>query len=405
LIVNRALNHTQITWGDLIEPDRPLQIEQPEVHHEIPPQGIEAAQTEGDNAQIEIPVPQPEMEADLIQLEETQSMQAGTSKKKRQRTIYVPETSTVKRRKGKKTTQPESTQETVQTEQPSHETPAEQQDDFFRSYEEEMAQVLGNLGISLTEDTDRSGEPQAPTSSHSNPVFDLPDMEMPSPEGTEQPEPQFDENNPLEQPEHPEDTGNQLPVDQGGEDLEIPHRQKETTGKGNNKIRKLEHENKTLRKRVKKIKVLKQKVGRLKETIRQLRKQLEQADKAHEKKKSKRARVQGRNPLPRRTVHTNSVGTQTKLHAPLETVEIETQTEAPTTIETIVQTEEVFHSPEQDAIIKRLEAELEQSQQTLTQCRSEMVTVSEHQKVVRQLEPCQQLRMRPLLSSTKLKKR
>jgi hypothetical protein len=37
LIVNRALNHTKITWGDLIEPDRPLQIEQPEVHHEIPP--------------------------------------------------------------------------------------------------------------------------------------------------------------------------------------------------------------------------------------------------------------------------------------------------------------------------------------------------------------------------------
>jgi septal ring factor EnvC (AmiA/AmiB activator) len=73
----------------------------------------------------------------------------------------------------------------------------------------------------------------------------------------------------------------------------------------------LKQENKILRKRVKKIKVLKQKVGRLKEIIRQLRKQLEQADKAHEKKKSKRPRVQGRNPLPRRTVHTNSVGTQT----------------------------------------------------------------------------------------------
>jgi hypothetical protein len=89
----------------------------------------------------------------------------------------------------------------------------------------------------------------------------------------------------------------------------------------------------------------------------------------------------------------------------LESVEIETQTEVPTTIETVVQTEEVFHSPEQDATIRRLEAELEQSQQTLTQCRSEMVTVTEHQKVVRQLEPCQQLRMKPLLSSTELKKR
>jgi predicted RNase H-like nuclease (RuvC/YqgF family) len=69
----------------------------------------------------------------------------------------------------------------------------------------------------------------------------------------------------------------------------------------------------------------------------------------------------------------------------LEKIEIETQTEAPTTIETTVQTEEVFHSPEQDVIVKRLEAKLEQSQQTLSQCRSEMVTVSEHQKVVRQL--------------------
>jgi predicted nucleic acid-binding Zn-ribbon protein len=66
-----------------------------------------------------------------------------------------------------------------------------------------------------------------------------------------------------------------------------------------------------LRKRVKKIKVLKQKVGRLKETIRQLRKQLEQVDKAHKKNKSKRARLQGRNPLLGRTVHTNYVGTQT----------------------------------------------------------------------------------------------
>ena len=72
LIVYRALNHTQITWGDLIELDGPLQIEQPEVHHEFPPRGIEAAQREGDNAQIEMPVPQPEMEPDLIRLAETQ---------------------------------------------------------------------------------------------------------------------------------------------------------------------------------------------------------------------------------------------------------------------------------------------------------------------------------------------
>jgi hypothetical protein len=194
-----------------------------------------------------------------------------------------------------------------------------------------MAQVLGNLGISLTENTDRSQEPQAPTSSHSNPLLDLPDMDMPSPEGTEQPKPHIEVNNPLEQLEHPEDTGKKLPFDQGGEDLEIPHRQEETIGKGNNRIRKLKHENKILRKRVKKIKVLKQKVDRLKETIRKLREQLEQADKAHKKKKSKRASVQGRNPLPRRTIHTNSIGTQKKLHAPLASIEIETQTKIPTT--------------------------------------------------------------------------
>jgi hypothetical protein len=78
LIESKALNHTQITWEDLIELNNPLQMEQPEVHHEIPPQGIEAAQIEGDNEQIEIPVSQPEMEEDPIQLEETQNIQVGT---------------------------------------------------------------------------------------------------------------------------------------------------------------------------------------------------------------------------------------------------------------------------------------------------------------------------------------
>jgi hypothetical protein len=62
------------------------------------------------------------MEKDLIQLEETQSMQEETSKRKIQRIIYVPKTSSIKRRKDKETTQPESTQETVQTEEPLHES-------------------------------------------------------------------------------------------------------------------------------------------------------------------------------------------------------------------------------------------------------------------------------------------
>jgi hypothetical protein len=64
-----------------------------------------------------------------------------------------------------------------------------------------MAQVLGNLGTSVTKDTSRSEEHQAPTSS-SNPALDLPDIEMPFPEDTEQPEPHTEVNNPVEQTEH-----------------------------------------------------------------------------------------------------------------------------------------------------------------------------------------------------------
>ena len=66
-----------------------------------------------------------------------------------------------------------------------------------------------------------------------------------------------------------------------------------------------------MRRRVKKIKVLKQKVGRLKEIIKELRKQLDKAGKAYERNKSKRLRTQGRKPLPRRIVHTSFVGTHT----------------------------------------------------------------------------------------------
>jgi flagellin-specific chaperone FliS len=48
-----------------------------------------------------------------------------------------------------------------------------------------------------------------------------------------------------------------------------------------------------LKKKAKKVEVLKQKVGKLKEIIKELRKQLEQEDKAHRRKKNKRARMQG----------------------------------------------------------------------------------------------------------------
>jgi hypothetical protein len=66
-----------------------------------------------------------------------------------------------------------------------------------------------------------------------------------------------------------------------------------------------------LKKKAKKDEVLKKKVGKLKEIIKELRKQIEQADKARRRKKKKRARVQGRNPLPKEVVTTNSVGTLT----------------------------------------------------------------------------------------------
>jgi hypothetical protein len=91
-------------------------------------------------------------------------MQEETSKRKRQRTNYVPKILFVKRRKGRKTRQPESTQETMKKKYPSRENPVGKQHDFFKIYEEEMAQVLGNLGMSLTDDIDGPEEPQDPTS-------------------------------------------------------------------------------------------------------------------------------------------------------------------------------------------------------------------------------------------------
>jgi Ni,Fe-hydrogenase III large subunit len=66
-----------------------------------------------------------------------------------------------------------------------------------------------------------------------------------------------------------------------------------------------------LKKKAKKVEVLKQKVVKLKEIIKELRKQLEQVDKAHKRKKNKKARVQGKNPLPKEAVSTNYVGIQT----------------------------------------------------------------------------------------------
>jgi hypothetical protein len=86
-----------------------------------------------------------------------------------------------------------------------------------------MAQVLGNLGTSITEDTGRFEEHQAPTYS-SNLALDLPDMEMPSLEETEQSKPHIEVNSPVEQTEHPKETREKSPNDQGGEYIDIPHK-------------------------------------------------------------------------------------------------------------------------------------------------------------------------------------
>jgi hypothetical protein len=77
-----------------------------------------------------------------------------------------------------------------------------------------------------------------------------------------------------------------------------------------------------LKKKAKKVEVLKQKVGKLKEIIKELRKQLEQEDKAHRRKKNKRARVQLRNPLPKEEVSTNFVG----IHIDPEEIAVEKTT-------------------------------------------------------------------------------
>jgi hypothetical protein len=71
LIVLRELNHSQITWEDIIDLNRPFQIEQPEVaqseiHPKIPPQEIQVVQREGESAQTKIPATPPEIEIEII---------------------------------------------------------------------------------------------------------------------------------------------------------------------------------------------------------------------------------------------------------------------------------------------------------------------------------------------------
>jgi predicted nuclease with TOPRIM domain len=89
----------------------------------------------------------------------------------------------------------------------------------------------------------------------------------------------------------------------------MPHRQK--SAKSQKQIRKLKKENKVLKKKAKRAVRLKKKVENLKEIIKELRKQLELEDKIHKRKKNKRGRMQGINPLPKKAASTTYVGIQT----------------------------------------------------------------------------------------------
>ena len=121
---------------------------------------------------------------------------------------------------------------------------------------------------------------------------------MSFPYNTAQEEFLFEIGDPLGQPEHLEGIEGQPFAGQNEEDLEIPHKQK--SAKSQRQITKLKKENKLLKKKAKRVVILKQKVGKLKEIIKELRKQLELADKIHRRKKNKRGRMQGRNPLPKK---------------------------------------------------------------------------------------------------------
>jgi hypothetical protein len=106
LIVSKALSQTQLTWDNLIGANKPLQLEQPELCHENPLQETEEIQGEEATAQIEVSPPQPEVEADPVQMTEVQTSwteaqtsqtkaqtpQAGPLTRKRKREMDAPKT-------------------------------------------------------------------------------------------------------------------------------------------------------------------------------------------------------------------------------------------------------------------------------------------------------------------------
>jgi hypothetical protein len=122
----------------------------------------------------------------------------------------------------------------------------------MKSYEVEIAQVLGSLGTSLDRGTNNPEiYPEQPSSS--KPVEDFPDIEMSFPEDRAQEEPHFETRSPLGQTEQLEGTEEQPSAGQNEEGLETSHKQK--SAKSHKKIRKLKKENKLLKKKAKKAEV------------------------------------------------------------------------------------------------------------------------------------------------------
>jgi hypothetical protein len=124
----------------------------------------------------------------------------------------------------------------------------------LKSYEIEIAQVLGNLGNLTDRDENNLEKDPEPTSS-SKPAEDFPDIEMSFPDDTTQEEFLFEIGDPLGQLEHLEGIDGQPSTGQNEEDLEIPHKQK--SAKSHKQIRKLKKENKLLKKKAERAEVLK----------------------------------------------------------------------------------------------------------------------------------------------------
>ena len=92
--------------GDLTRTNRPLQLEQPKLYHENPSQEIEEIQEGETTTQIEVPPPQPEVEADLVQITEAQTSQIEAHNP--QTEAYTSQTGALTRKRKRATTTPKA---------------------------------------------------------------------------------------------------------------------------------------------------------------------------------------------------------------------------------------------------------------------------------------------------------